>query len=68
MDGSRRADSFNFYKKVIGTDAQPVKLLNSPGKQHSFDSLPADATVEFTVTGANYAGEGLPSEPVSVVI
>jgi len=25
IDGARRAKSYNFYKKVTGTDAEPVK-------------------------------------------
>ena len=68
IDGARRANSFNFYKKVIGVDAEPVKLLNSPGKQQTFEGLPVGATIEFTMTGVNDAGEGQPSEPVSVVV
>ena len=68
IDGARRANSFNFYKKVVNVDAAPVKLLNDPGSQQTFQGLPVGATVEFTVTGVNDAGEGPPSEPVSVVI
>lgn len=60
IDGARRANSFNFYKKVTGTDARPVKLLNT---QSTLENLPADATVEITVTGVNDAGEGPASEP-----
>ena len=67
-DGARRANSFNYYKKVIGVDAEPVKLLNDPGKQHTFEGLPIGATLEFTITGVNDAGEGQPSEAVSVVV
>lgn len=62
------ANSFNYYKKVIGVDPEPVKLLNDPGKQHTFEGLPIGATIEFTITGVNDAGEGQPSEPVSVVV
>ena len=67
-DGARRANSFNFYKKVIGVDAAPVKLLNSPSKQQTFENLPIGATLEFTITGVNDAGEGQPSEPVNLVV
>ena len=49
-------------------DPEPVKLLNTPGKQQSFESLPVGATIEFTITGVNDVGEGQPSEPVSVVV
>ncbi|MEK0449125.1 MAG: hypothetical protein RL088_1393 [Verrucomicrobiota bacterium] len=38
-----------------------VKLLNDEG-------LPVGATVLFTVTGVNEAGDGQPSAPVTVVI
>ncbi len=68
IDGARRANSFNYYKKVVNVDPEPVKLLNSPGKQQTFENLPVGATIEFTVTGVNDAGEGQPSEAVSVVV
>lgn len=67
-DGARRANSFNYYKKVVNVDPEPVKLLNDKGKQQTFDGLPVGATIEFTVAGVNDAGEGQPSEPVSVVV
>ena len=53
---------------AIGVDAEPLKLLNSPGKQQTFEGLPVGAMIEFTITGVNDAGEGQPSEPVSVVV
>lgn len=68
IDGARRANSFNYYQKVVGTNAAPVKLLNDPGTQQTFENLPVGATVEFTVTGVNVAGEGQPSTAVSVVV
>ena len=68
VDGARRANSFNYYKKVIGTDAEPVKVINTQGTQHTYENLPVGATVEITVTGVNDAGEGQPSAPVSVVV
>jgi hypothetical protein len=52
----------------MGTDAQPVKILNTPGTQHTLENLPTGATVQITVTGVNDAGEGQPSEVVSVVV
>jgi hypothetical protein len=45
-----------------------VNLLNDEGTQHTFEGLPVGATVLFTVTGVNEAGEGQPSTPVAVVI
>lgn len=68
IDGARRANSFNYYKQVIGTDTEPVKLINTEGTQHTAENLPAAATVQITVTGVNDAGEGQASEPVSVVV
>ena len=68
VDGARRANSFNYYKKLIGTDAQPFKLLNTQGTQQTFENLPIGATVEFTVAGVNNAGEGQTSDPVSVIV
>ena len=65
---SRRANSFNYYKQVTGTDAAPVKVLNTQGTQHTNEGLPVGATVKFTVAGVNDAGEGVPSDPVSVVV
>lgn len=68
IDGARRANSFNYYKNVVNVDAQPVKLLNDKGKQQTFDRLLIGATIEFAVTDVNDAGEGQPSDPVSVVV
>ena len=68
VDGARRANSFNYYRNVIGTDAEPVKVINTQGTQHTLEGLPVGATVEITVTGVNDAGEGQPSDPVSVVV
>ena len=65
---ARHANSFNYYKKVIGTDAQPVKVINTQGTQHTFENLPVGATVEITVAGVNDAGEGRASAGVSVVV
>ena len=65
---SRRANSFNYYKQVVGTDAEPVKVINTGGTQHTIEGLPLAATVKITVTGVNDAGEGVPSDPVSVVV
>ena len=63
---SRRANSLNFYKKVVGVDAEPVKVTNTEGNQFTIEGLPVGATVEITVTGVNDAGEGVASDPVSV--
>ena len=68
LDGARRANSFNYYQQVTGTDPEPVKLLNTEGTQQTFENLPVGATIEFTVTGVNDAGEGPASEAVSVVV
>ena len=68
IDFARRANSYNYYKKVAGTDAAPVKVINTQGTQHTVENLPAGATVELTVAGVNDAGEGVPSDPVSVVV
>lgn len=68
IDGARRANSFNYYKQVVGTDAEPVKVINTEGTQHTIESLPAGATVKITVTGVNDAGEGQASEAVSVSV
>ena len=65
---ARRANSFNYYKQVTGTDAAPVKVLNTEGTQHTLEGLPAGATVKITVTGVNDGGEGVASDPVSVVV
>lgn len=68
IDGARRANSFNYYKKIVGTDAEPVKVTNTEGTQYTIENLPVGATVEVTVTGVNDAGEGNPSDPISVVV
>lgn len=68
IDGARRANSFNYYKQVNGVDAEPVKVENTQGTQFTFTGLPVGATVSFTVTGVNDAGEGNPSTPVQLVI
>lgn len=64
----RRANSFNFYKQIVGADPAPVKVANTPGTMETIASLPIGATVQVTVTGVNDAGEGPASAPVSVVV
>lgn len=68
IDGARRANSFNYYKQIVGVDAEPVKVTNTEGTQFTIESLPAGATVKITVTGVNDAGEGPASVEVSVVV
>ena len=63
-----RANSFNYYRQITGTDAKPVKVQNTPGTQLVIDSLPAGATVQVTVTAVNDAGEGQSSAPITVVV
>lgn len=68
IDGARRANSFNYYKQVMGTDPEPVKVNNVQETQYTVQGLPSGATVQITVTGVNDAGEGPASTPVSVVV
>ena len=68
IDGARRANSFNYYRQLLGTDAAPVKATNTEGTQYTLTGLPHAATVRITVTGVNAAGEGQPSTPVEVVV
>lgn len=68
IDGARRANSFNYYRKIVGVDEEPVKVINTEGTQHTIEGLGAGQNVEVTVTGVNDAGEGQPSTPVSVVV
>ena len=68
IDGAKRANSFNFYKKLVNVDAHPVKVKNTDGTQWTYEGLPVGAVVEITVTGVNDAGEGLPSAPVPVTV
>jgi hypothetical protein len=55
---SRRANSLNYYKQVVGVDAEPVKVINTEGTQHTIEGLPVGADVDLTVRGVNDAGEG----------
>jgi len=68
LAGARRANSFNYYRQITGTDPKPVKVQNTQGTQLVIDNLPAGATVQITVAAVNDAGEGQPSAPISVVV
>ncbi len=68
IDGARRANSFNYYRKIVGTDVEPVKVINTEGTQHTLEGIPAGKTVEITVAGVNDAGEGPASAPVPVLV
>jgi hypothetical protein len=68
IDGARRANSFNYYRQIIGTDVEPVKATNTEGTQYTIPDLPSGSTVAITVRGVNDAGEGPPSVPVNVVV
>jgi hypothetical protein len=63
IDFARRANSYNYYRKIVGMDAEPVKVVNTEGTQDTIQELPVGATVEITVTGVNDGGEGVPSDP-----
>jgi hypothetical protein len=63
-----QANSFNYYKQVMGVDAQPVKVDNVSETQFTIQALPSGANVQITVAGVNDAGEGPASTPVSVVV
>lgn len=63
---SRRANSLNFYKQLVGVDAAPVKVTNTEGNQFTIEGLPVGADVDITVTGVNDAGEGPASAAVRV--
>ncbi len=67
LDGARRANSFNFYRQ-LPADAEPGKVINTEGTQHTIEGLGAGASVKITVTGVNDAGEGPASESVTVVV
>lgn len=67
VDGARRANSFNYYRK-LPADAAPVKVINTEGTQHTLEGLPAGQTVQITVSGVNDGGEGPASEPVDVAV
>jgi hypothetical protein len=68
LAAARRANSFNYFRKILGTDADPVKAANSEGTQQTIERLTVGATVEATVTGVKDAGEGRPSDKVTVVV
>jgi len=68
IDFARRANSYNYYRKIVGTDTDQVKATNTEGTQYTIEGLPVGANVEITVTGVNDAGEGVASEPVSVAV
>ncbi len=68
LDGARRANSSNYFKQVVGTDADPVKVANSEGTQWTIENQTVGATVKVTVTGVNDGGEGPASVAVSVVV
>lgn len=68
IDGARRANSFNYYRQIIGVDAEPVKVANTEGTKYTLTGLPTGATVAITVTGVNDAGEGQPCEAVQAVV
>lgn len=68
LGGARRANSFNFYKLVVGVDPAPVKVINSPDPECNIPGLPVGSTVQITATGVNDAGEGPACDPVSIVV
>ena len=66
--GSRRANSINFYKQVVGVDADMVKIANVPGETIDMDGLPAGSQVKVSATGVNDAGEGPACDPVMISV
>ena len=55
---ARRADRYDVFRKIVGTDSAPVRVTTVDGLVASFNTVPRGATIEVEVRSVNGAGDG----------
>ncbi|MDB6028796.1 MAG: hypothetical protein JWM68_5019 [Verrucomicrobiales bacterium] len=64
---SARAEYYRVWIRVIGLNAEPVAVGSPADIDFNLENLPANATVEISVSAVNNGGETALSEPVTIV-
>ncbi|MDB6029217.1 MAG: hypothetical protein JWM68_5440 [Verrucomicrobiales bacterium] len=64
---SARAEYYRVWIRVVGVNAEPVAVGSPADIDFNLENLPANATVEISVSAVNNGGETALSEPVTIV-
>ncbi|MDB6024511.1 MAG: hypothetical protein JWM68_734 [Verrucomicrobiales bacterium] len=62
-----RAEYYRVWVRVVGVDAEPVAVGSPADLDFTLENLPANATVEISVSAVNSGGESALSEKVTIV-
>ena len=65
-DASARAEHYRVWKKVVGVDENPVAVGSPLDLDFAIEGLPANSTIEITVSAVNNGGESGKSIVVTV--
>ena len=65
-DASARAEHYRVRKKVVGVDENPVAVGSPSDLDFTIEGLPANSTIEITVSAVNNGGESGKSIVVTV--
>ena len=65
-DASARAEHYRVWKKVVGVDENPVAVGSPSDLDFTIEGLPANSTIEITVSAVNNGGESGKSIVVTV--
>jgi len=66
-DTAPRTDYYRVWKKVVGVDEELVDAGDATHPNFTFESLPANATIELAVSAVNNGGESQKSEVARIV-
>ncbi|MDB6023996.1 MAG: hypothetical protein JWM68_219 [Verrucomicrobiales bacterium] len=62
-----RAEYYRVWMRVVGVDAEPVAVGSPADIDFTLENLPANSTVEISVSAVNNGGESALSEKVTIV-
>ncbi|MDB6027695.1 MAG: hypothetical protein JWM68_3918 [Verrucomicrobiales bacterium] len=62
-----RAGYYRIWKRVVGVDAEPVGVGTPADLDFTLENLPANATIEISISAVNDGGESARSESVTIV-
>ncbi|MDB6027479.1 MAG: hypothetical protein JWM68_3702, partial [Verrucomicrobiales bacterium] len=65
---SSGAKYYRIYQRVLGVDPEPVAVGSCVDPDFTFEDLPRHASIKFSVSAVNNAGESALSPPTLVVI
>ena len=64
---TQRTERYRIWKKVVGVDAEFVRVETRHAADVLMEDLPANARIELAMSAANRGGESAKSESVTLV-